>query len=98
LDTLAIPTHELQELVDRYYWYHTIELQPGVSSHGTVDHALAFARYGFPSVADRSVLDIGTGDGYFAFAFERLGARRVVAIDIKRGAPSTTLSDRPPDS
>lgn len=75
---------EQQELVDRFYWYHSIEFGSGVASRGVVDHAAAFSRYGFPSVTGQSVLDVGTGDGYFAFAFEQQGANRVVAVDINR--------------
>jgi SAM-dependent methyltransferase len=84
LDVATLTPGEQQALVDRFFWYHTLELRPGVASKGAVDHRPTFARYGFPSVAGRSVLDIAAGDGYFSFAFERLGARRVVATDIDR--------------
>lgn len=85
LDTLS--GAEKQQLVDAFYWYHTIDFGGGVRSRGTVDHAPVFARYGFPSVAGQSVLDVGSSDGYFAFEFERLGASRVVAVDVDRWAP-----------
>src|SRR5262249_8936967 len=35
----------------------------------------------FPEVQGRSVLDIGTWDGKYAFRAEQAGARRVVALD-----------------
>lgn len=35
----------------------------------------------FPTVAARSVLDIGAWDGYYSFMAERRGAREVVALD-----------------
>ena len=73
-----------QALVDAFYWYHTIEFGDGLKSHGTVDHAGVFNQYGFPSLKGQSVLDVGASDGYFTFAFERLGARRVLAVDVDR--------------
>ena len=71
-----------QELVDAFYWYHTIDFGDGVHSKGTVDHGAFFDRYGFPTMAGRTVLDVGCGDGYFAFTFEKLGAARVLATDL----------------
>jgi SAM-dependent methyltransferase len=73
-----------QELVDAFYWYHSIRFPDGVASRGTVDHDAFFDRYGFPSVAGRTVLDVGASDGYFSFALARLGAARVVATDVDR--------------
>ena len=84
MNVATMTSEERQRLVDRFYWYHSIEFDNGVASRGVVNHAVAFPRYGFPGVSGRSVLDVGTGDGYFAFAFERLGAERVVAVDINR--------------
>lgn len=80
----GLPTQEKQALVDAFYWYQTIPLGDGLTSQGTVDHASVFARYGFPSVAGKTVLDVGASDGYFTFAFERFGARRVLAVDVDR--------------
>lgn len=91
----AMTPAEQQELVDRFYWYHSIDFGAGVVSRGVVDPSPAFPRYGFPSVSGKSVLDVGTGNGYFAFAFERLGAERVVAVDINRWV-STPDVDAPP--
>src|SRR5262245_3957816 len=64
-------------------WYHTIELGNGLVSHGTYDHRSVVNSYGIPaSLAGKSVLDIGTFDGFWAFEFERRGADRVVAVDV----------------
>jgi tRNA (mo5U34)-methyltransferase len=82
---------EKQALVDRFSWYQTIDFGDGVRSTGTVDHAAWFERYGFPAVGGRTVLDVGASDGYFSFAFERLGAARVVASDIDRWAEEPGL-------
>src|SRR5205809_6188847 len=63
-------------------WFHTFSLDggslytPGVAR----DH-----RYRVPAVPDdlrgKSVLDVGTFDGFYAFLAEARGARRVVAVD-----------------
>jgi SAM-dependent methyltransferase len=63
-------------------WYHTIELAPGVVTPGHVDLR------GLPeavlpaSLAGARALDIGTFDGFWAFALERRGAAEVVALDV----------------
>lgn len=63
-------------------WFHTFSLDqhslytPGVAR----DH-----RYRIPALPDdlsgKSVLDVGTFDGFYAFLAEKRGARRVVAVD-----------------
>ena len=63
-------------------WFHTFRLDgAGVYTPGVArDH-----RYRLPFLpADlhgRSVLDVGTFDGFYAFLAEARGARRVVAVD-----------------
>lgn len=69
----------LQAAADAISWFHTIDLGHGVRTHGmSVQHLTAAS---FPPLAGRSVLDIGTWDGYHAFLAEREGASRVVALD-----------------
>jgi len=89
VETMTV--EERQGLVDRYYWYQSIAFEGGVATRGTVNHAGAFSRYGFPSVVGQSVLDVGASDGYFAFRFEELGAARVVAVDINRWADTSGM-------
>jgi tRNA (mo5U34)-methyltransferase len=65
-------------------WYHSIELAPGITTPGyapaeTLKRELMNLR--LPTLRGKSVLDIGAYDGFFAFAAERLGAKRVVALD-----------------
>ena len=69
--------------VDRVpLWFHTFSLDAGrIYTPGvTHDH-----RYRLPFLPDdltgRSVLDVGTFDGFYAFLAEARGARRVVAVD-----------------
>src|SRR6266545_405783 len=66
----------------RFYWYHCVELVPGVVTDGDYDIGTVWSHYRFPDeLAGRGVLDVGRGSGFFAFAFEELGAN-VVATDI----------------
>jgi tRNA (mo5U34)-methyltransferase len=90
--TPAFVTHAAgdgrQALVDEVAavgaWFHSIDLgggivTPGVKSRQTLERELAALR--LPDLRGRSVLDIGAWDGFFAFACERAGAERVVALD-----------------
>jgi tRNA (mo5U34)-methyltransferase len=66
-------------------WYHTIDLGQGLVSRGVFDHRSVVDRFGLPeSMAGMTALDIGTGDGFFAFEMERRGADEVTAIDVAR--------------
>jgi SAM-dependent methyltransferase len=91
MNVAAMTAEERQRLVDGFYWYHSITFEEGVASRGTVSHDAVFPCYGFPSMIGQSVLDVGSSDGYFAFAFERLGAQRVVAVDINRWADTSGM-------
>jgi tRNA (mo5U34)-methyltransferase len=65
-------------------WYHSIELAPGVITPGRAPLDVwtnTLAKLNLPDLHDKTVLDIGAYDGFFSFAAERLGARRVVALD-----------------
>jgi SAM-dependent methyltransferase len=66
----------------KFYWYHCVELAPGVVTDGVYDMSDALPSYGFPErMEGMDVLDVGRASGFFAFEFERRGAR-VVATDI----------------
>ena len=72
----------LADAVD--FWWHSIDLGNGVITPGRksadwLKHELAALR--LPDLHGKSVLDIGAWDGYYSFAAERLGARRVLALD-----------------
>ena len=63
-------------------WYHTLDLGGGVVVEGSVDVRPFVARALPPSLAGRRCLDVGTFDGFWAFAMEERGAREVVGIDV----------------
>lgn len=78
-------THEaIAEKVSKLSWYHTIELLPGLVTPGVFDHRPLVPYYGIPaSLQGKTVLDVATFDGFWAFEFERRGAS-VTALDVRR--------------
>lgn len=72
----------LADQVARLPWYHRMRLPGGVLTPGVVDVERIVHRLDLPtSLADRSVLDIGAWDGFYAFECARRGATRVLATD-----------------
>jgi tRNA (mo5U34)-methyltransferase len=63
-------------------WFHTFSLAPGVYTPGFArDHRYRPQVLGTERLRGRSVLDIGSFDGFYAFLAEARGASRVVAVD-----------------
>ena len=61
--------------VSAHTWYHTIELPDGTTTRGTYDHRPLLPHYGLPDdLHGKRALDIGSGDGFWAFELERRGA------------------------
>ena len=74
----------LQQRVNGINWYHTLDLGNGVRTPGAFDHAPILDLYRIPARLDGlRVLDIATYDGFWAFEFERRGAREVLAMDLE---------------
>jgi tRNA (mo5U34)-methyltransferase len=74
---------ELREVVDRFTWYHTLDLGDGVVTKGMFDHRGYEDRYGIPAdLTGKRCLDVGTMDGFWAFTMERRGAAEVLAVDL----------------
>lgn len=71
----------------------SILLDPGVvfgtGSHPTTRDCLAAMQLAFDRQPVDRVLDLGTGTGLLALAAARLGARRVLAVDLNRLAAQT---------
>jgi len=62
--------------VSRYYWYHTIDLGDGLITPGLYDYRETVQDFHFPKdLRGKTVLDVGSATGFFAFEFERRGAR-----------------------
>jgi tRNA (mo5U34)-methyltransferase len=74
----------LAKEVERFTWYHTLELGDGVVTKGMFDHRPAVDRYLIPAdLSGMRCLDVGTMDGFWAFEMERRGADQVVAADLR---------------
>jgi tRNA (mo5U34)-methyltransferase len=72
---------EIRRLVDSVqHWHHTIHFPQGIVSPGAYDPRQLLDRLELQDLHGKRVLDVGTRDGFFAFACEQLGAE-VVAID-----------------
>lgn len=75
----------LREWVEKSRWYHTFDLGDGLVTAGTYDLRPTVPAYHFPeSLKGRSVLDVATSDGFYAFEFEKRGADSVLAVDINK--------------
>ena len=64
------------------FWYHTIEVAPGVTTPGWFDLRPVVDLMPWPDVRGKRCLDVGTSDGFLAFELERRGAAEVVAVDL----------------
>ncbi len=74
------------------YWYHTVDLGGGLITPGTLDYRPSLDEFHFPANMDgMTVLDVGSATGFFAFEFEKRGAR-VVSVEV----PSLDAVDRFP--
>src|SRR5438067_6151311 len=73
---------DLQERLDEYDWYHSIDVAPGVTTKGMFDNRHALSIIPFPDLRGKRCLDVGTHDGFVALHMERQGASEVVAIDL----------------
>jgi tRNA (mo5U34)-methyltransferase len=67
--------------MEQITWWHQIELPEGRTTPGYDRSAEKFATLHMPSLAGKTVLDVGAWDGYFSFEAERMGASQVVALD-----------------
>jgi len=76
-------------------WYQRVPVREGLVTPGKFDSVERLKKLNLPSLAGKSVLDIGCNSGMYSFACERLGARRVVGIDLneKRLQQARTLKE-----
>jgi tRNA (mo5U34)-methyltransferase len=89
-----LPAAEVQRRLDEHpFWYHSMDIVPGVTTKGWFDLRPIVDQLPWPDVRGKRCLDIGTYDGYLAFELERRGAAEVVAVDVE----DHLLWDWPPD-
>jgi len=64
------------------YWWHTIRFGDAITPGETAERTHVWKIMAFPqSLIGKSVLDIGSWDGYYSFEAERRGADNVVAVE-----------------
>jgi tRNA (mo5U34)-methyltransferase len=82
---MAMSSEEIRAQAARLPWFHSIALTPDFTTTGSKSPAhLALeeeAFFGGLDLKDASLIEIGTWNGYFAFAAKRRGAARIVATD-----------------
>ena len=72
-----------RECAKHDFWYHSFYFDNGFQKLGDYDIGIDIEQYGFPKdMSGMSVLDIGTGSGWFASYFEQLGAD-VTTVDAR---------------
>jgi tRNA (mo5U34)-methyltransferase len=72
----------LQAAVDAIPWAHRIDLGNGIITPGEWDTPEILRRLRIPEdLTGQTVLDVGCWDGFYSFAAERRGAKRVLATD-----------------
>lgn len=75
---------ELRSLFEQGKWYHIFRHE-GLISNGVYDVEKYLNYYGFEkSYNGKTVLDVGSSDGYFSILMKELGASRVCAVDSNR--------------
>src|SRR5262249_10542571 len=79
----ALTPADAPDAIDTHPWSHTTTFPDGTVRPGRFDHRQLLAHYGIPDdLHGRRALDVGSGDGFFAFEFERRGAQ-VTSVDIE---------------
>lgn len=84
----SVDSSAIRAEAEKLRWYHCLRLAPDYTTPGLSGFSLDSPgwenNYQFPSADDlrgKSLLDIGTMNGIFAYEAERRGASRVLAID-----------------
>lgn len=83
MKTTTEPAAAWARVAEHPFWYHTMDIAPGVTTPGWFDLRPVVDDMPWPNVRGKRCLDIGTFDGYLAFELERRGAAEVVAVDVE---------------
>lgn len=88
-----LPVSTIRDKIDDFYWWHSIELRPGVVTPGSKTPQAMAEEIGNTfngiDLNGKSVLDIGAWNGAFSIEAKRRGAKRVVALD----RPASVIPD-----
>jgi tRNA (mo5U34)-methyltransferase len=95
LAAMSTSANDLKRRVAELTWFHQIDLGDGIVTPGRDRTAKKLKAMQLPSLAGKTVLDVGANDGFFSFAAERAGAARVVAVDSYAWGKNTASPDAP---
>lgn len=77
-----ISEERLEKFFEEAYWFHTIELGNGKTTKGVYDIRPIVDMHKFDdSLEGKSVLDVGSSDGFYSFEFAKRDADSVLAVD-----------------
>jgi tRNA (mo5U34)-methyltransferase len=81
-NTFSMDHGKLASEIDKISWFHTFNFGNGIVTPGYDNSYKRIRTLHMPEdLSGRTVLDIGSWDGFFAFEAERRGASRVLATD-----------------
>lgn len=78
-------TNEQMERMKNIYWWHDIEVEPGVFTGGAIKDMKQIATriMGMPeNLTGKSVIDVGGWNGGYSFIAEQRGAKDILMVDI----------------
>ncbi|MFX1328194.1 MAG: class I SAM-dependent methyltransferase [Promethearchaeota archaeon] len=86
---------KIKEWVFAQDWYQTIKITDDIVTPGAVDASWRFKMMNLGDLTGKTVLDVGCNSGQICIETKRLGASRVVGIDIykKRLSQAITLAE-----
>jgi len=71
----------IQNIFEKGNWYHCVQFNE-VTSNGTFDYTELVSKLNFPSMEEKTVLDVGCSDGFFSKYFiQDLKAKKVTGVD-----------------
>jgi tRNA (mo5U34)-methyltransferase len=71
----------IKEEVEKYTWFHSIDLGDGIITNGYDTHGLLNIIKLPEDLTNKTVIDLGANEGFFSFACEKRNASRVFAVD-----------------
>jgi len=87
---------DIAEVLARYSWWHTIDLDGGLVTPGVWDIRHLAPRIPWPeALQGKRCLDVGTMDGFWAFEMEKRGAGEILAIDVPYSVSDVHPQRRP---
>lgn len=88
---------KIREEIAKHNWFHSIDFGNGIvtPSHYNTKHLLEKIRLPL-DLSNKEIIDLGSSDGFFSFACEQRGAKRVLAVDHCFIADKNYAGVRPP--